>query len=103
MKQVNTCSIQVFRGTMQWGPMLGTLVLRVEHPNIVRKLVKSLDMGEPVFHAKKNACCRLQQQTKVHVLALVWHTTLKTAHKALNKGRSAPNQTIPLSITSSEC
>ena len=28
-------------------------VLRVEHPYIVGKLEKSLDMGEPTFHAKK--------------------------------------------------
>ena len=47
-----------------------TFVLRVEHPYIVRKLEKSLDMGELTFHAKKTACYRLQQQTKVDVLAL---------------------------------
>ena len=47
-----------------------TFVLGVEHPYIVRKLEKSLDMGELTFHAKKTACCRLQQQTKVDVLAL---------------------------------
>ena len=44
-----------------------TFVLRVEHLYIVRKLEKFLDMGEPTFHAKKTACYRLQQQTKVHV------------------------------------
>ena len=44
-----------------------TFVLGVEHPYIVRKLEKSLDMGELTFHAKKTACCRLQQQTKVDV------------------------------------
>ena len=57
-------------------------------------------MGEPTFHAKKTACYRLQQQTKV---ALVMQTTLKTAQKALNKGCSVQNQTISLSITSSDC
>ena len=44
-----------------------TFVLRVEHPYIVRKSEKSLDMGELTFHAEKTACCRLQQETKVHV------------------------------------
>ena len=57
-------------------------------------------MGEPTFHAKKTACYRLQQQTKV---ALAMQTTPKTAQKALNKGCSAWNQTISLSITSSNC
>ena len=37
-----------------------TFVLGVEHPYIVRKLEKSLDMGELTFHAKKTACYRLQ-------------------------------------------
>ena len=46
-------------------------VLRLEHPYIVAKLEKSLDMGEATFHAEKTACYQLQQQTKVHVLALV--------------------------------
>ena len=41
---------------VHWGSMLGTLVLRVEHPYIVRKSEKSLDMGEPTFHAEKTAC-----------------------------------------------
>ena len=41
-------------------------------------------MGEPTFHAEKTACCRLQQQTKVHVLDLVWLLS-RTAQKALNK------------------
>ena len=48
-----------------------TFVLRVKHSYIVRKSEKSLDMGELTFHAKKTTCCRLPQQTKVHVLALV--------------------------------
>ena len=47
-------------------------VLRVEHPYFVRKLDKSLDMGEPTFYAEKFACYQLQQETKVHVLALAW-------------------------------
>ena len=63
-----------------------TFVLRVEHPYLVRKLEKSLDVGELTFHGEKTACYRLQQQTKVHVLALAWQTILpKTAQKALNK------------------
>ena len=37
--------------------MLETLVLRVEHPYIVRKSEKSPDMGELTFHAEKTACC----------------------------------------------
>ena len=41
-----------------------TFVLRVEHPYVVRKLEKSLDMGELTFHAEKTACCRLQQETQ---------------------------------------
>ena len=39
--------------------------------------VESLDMGEPTFHAEKTACYRLQQQTKVRVLALALQTTLE--------------------------
>ena len=39
----------------------------VEHPYIVRKSEKFLDMDELTFHAKKTACWRLQQQTKLHV------------------------------------
>ena len=84
-------------GTNCWN----TFVIRVEHPYIVGKLVKSLDMGEPTFYAKKTAWYQLQQQTKA---ALAMQTTLKTAQKALNKGCSAWNQTISLTITSSaEC
>ena len=30
-----------------------TFVIRVEHPYIVGKSEKSLDMGEPTFHAEK--------------------------------------------------
>ena len=54
-------------------------VLRVEHLYIciVRK---SLDMGEPTFHAENTACYQLQKQTKVHVLSLVRQTS-KTAQK----------------------
>ena len=44
-----------------------TFVLGVEHPYIVRKLEKSLDMGELTFHAEKISCCRLQQETEVQV------------------------------------
>ena len=46
-------------GTNAWN----TFVLRVEHPYIVGKLEKSLDISEPTFHAEKTACYRLQQQT----------------------------------------
>ena len=60
-----------------------TFILRVEHRYIVRKSEISLDMGELTFHAKKTVCYQLQQQTKVHVLALVTQTTLETAQKAL--------------------
>ena len=44
-----------------------TFLQRVEHPYIVTKLVKFLDMGELTFHAEKTACWRLQQETEVHV------------------------------------
>ena len=36
-------------GTNAWN----TFVLRVKHPYTVRKSEKSLDMGEPIFHAEK--------------------------------------------------
>ena len=52
-----------------------TFVLRVEHPYIVGKSEKSLDMGGSTFHAKKTGCYRFQQQTKVHVLALAAQST----------------------------
>ena len=39
----------------------------VEYSYIVRKLEKPLDMGELTFDAEKTACCRLQQETKVHI------------------------------------
>ena len=51
IKQVSARSIQVCRGSM-----LGTLLLRVEHPYIVRKSENSQDMGELTFHAEKTAC-----------------------------------------------
>ena len=58
-------------------------VLSVEHPYIVGKSEKSLDVGEPpTFHAEKTACYRLQQRTKVHVLALVRQTTLENCTKS---------------------
>ena len=56
-----------------------TFVLRVEHRYIVRRSEKSLDMGEATFHTKKTACYRLQQQNKVHVLALLQQTTLENS------------------------
>ena len=66
IKQVSARSIEVCRGSMGFNAW-NTFVLRVEHPYIVRKSEKSLDMGELTFHAEKTACCRLQQETKVHV------------------------------------
>ena len=50
-----------------------TFVLSIEHLYIVGKLE-----SEPAFHAEKTSCYQLQQQTKVHVLALVTQTTLVT-------------------------
>ena len=54
IKQVSTRSIKV------WGSVgfnaCNTFVLRVEHPFIVRKSEKSLDMGELTFHTEKTAC-----------------------------------------------
>ena len=58
-----------------------TFVLRVEHPYIVRKSEKFLDKGELTFLAEKTACYQLQQQTKVHVLALAQQTTLENCTK----------------------
>ena len=66
MKQVSARSIQVCQGSMGFNAW-NTFVLRVEHPYIVRNLEKSLDMGELTFHAEKTACCRLQQENKVHI------------------------------------
>ena len=54
------------------GSILGTFSIGTTF----RKTEKSLDRGELAFHAKKTASCRLQQQTKVHVLALAQQTTL---------------------------
>ena len=36
-----------------WGSKLGALVLKIKHLYIVRKLEKSLDVGELTFHAEK--------------------------------------------------
>ena len=66
IKQVSARSMQVCRGSMGFNAW-NMFVLRVEHPYIVRKSDKSLDMGELTFHAEKTACWRLQQETKVHV------------------------------------
>ena len=65
-------------GTNAWN----TFVLRVEHSYIVGKSEKSLDTGEPTFHGEKTACYRLQQQTKVHVLALATQITLEKCTKS---------------------
>ena len=59
-----------------------TLVFSVERPYIVRKSEKSLDMGEPTFHAENTAYYQFQQQTKVHVLDLATQTTLKDCTKS---------------------
>ena len=75
IKQVSTRSIQVCQGSMGLNAW-NTFVPRVEHSYIVRKSEKSLDMGELTFHAKETACCRLQQETKVHILALARQTSL---------------------------
>ena len=54
IKQVSACSIQVCRGSMGFNAW-NTFVLRVEHPYIVRKSEKFLDMGELTFYAEKTA------------------------------------------------
>ena len=54
-------------------------------------------MGEPTFHAEKTACYQLQQQTKVHVLALAWQTSLKNCTKSTQWGCSTQNRMILLS------
>ena len=54
IKQVAARSIQVRRGSTGFNAW-NTFVLRVEHFYIVRKLEKSLDMGEPSFHSEKTA------------------------------------------------
>ena len=54
MKQVSARSIQVCRGSMGFNAW-NTFVLRIEHPYIVRKSEKFLDMGELTFHAEKTA------------------------------------------------
>ena len=82
IKQVSARSIQVCQGSMgfnAWNPF----VLRVEHPYTVRKLEKSLDMGEPFFHSEQTACDRLQQQTEVYALALAWQTIIKNCTKSI--------------------
>ena len=75
------------------------------HPYIARKSDESLDMSEFTFHADKSVCYQLQQQTKVHGLALAWQTILETAQKALNKGCSTLNELIPRALhhQTSEC
>ena len=52
--QVSARSIQVCRGSMRFNAW-NTFVLRVDHPYIVRKSEKFLDMGELTFHAEKTA------------------------------------------------
>ena len=82
IKQVSTRSIQVCRGSTgfnAWNPF----VLRVEHLCTIRKLEKSLEMGETSFHCKKTACYGLQQQTKVHALALARQTTIENCTKSI--------------------
>ena len=52
IKQVSACSIQVCQGSMRINAW-NTFVLRVEHPYIVRKFDKFLDMGELTFHTAR--------------------------------------------------
>ena len=54
-----------------------TFILRVEYRYIVRKSKKSLDVDEPTFHAKKTACYRLQQQTKVQSADFTEHCIIR--------------------------
>ena len=79
IKQVTARSIQVRWGSTRFNAW-NTFILRVEHPYIVRKLEK---LGEPSFHSEKTACYGLQQQTKVHFLALARQTTLKNCTKSI--------------------
>ena len=78
-------------------------MLLEEHPYIVKKVKKKIPgKCEPTL---ETSCYQLQQQTKVHVLALAWQTnTLENCTKAL-EGCSTRNQTILLTITctSSDC
>ena len=71
-----------------------TFVLTVEHPYIVRKLEKSLNMGELTLHTMKIPCYRLWQHTKVHVLALAQQINLENCTK--KQGCTSQNQTIPI-------
>ena len=81
IKQVSGRSIQVCWG-INGDQCLEHFVLKLKHPYIVGKSEKSLDIGEPTFHAEKTACYRLHQQTKVHVLALALQTTLENCTKS---------------------
>ena len=72
----------------------------MEYPYIVKRSEKFLDYGWAHLLCQDTACCRLQQQSKVNVLALAWQTTLQND---LNNCCSGLNRTISLSITSSDC
>ena len=75
VKQVNTRSIQLRWGSMRFDAW-NTFVPRVEHPYIFGKSEKSLDKGEPTFHAIAAA-----NQCKA-VLALAQQTTLENCTKS---------------------
>ena len=55
-----------------------TFVLRVEHPYIVRKSEKSLDMGALTFHAEKTACCMFSFSVANYSLKLHKKHSIKT-------------------------
>ena len=66
-KQVGACSIHICQGTNGDQCLEHFCFLRVEHPYIVGKSEKYLDVGEPTYHSKKTACYWLQVQTTVYI------------------------------------
>ena len=62
IQRLNKCALVAskFAGFNAWN----TFVLNVEHPYIVRKSKKSLDMGELTFHAKKNCVADCSRKPK---------------------------------------
>ena len=67
LKQLSTRSIAgVQWGSMgfnAWNTFFKGRTLKVQ----CQKVRKIFDMGELTFHAKKTACCQLQQETKIDV------------------------------------
>ena len=92
-KQVSTHSIQ-FAGESMGITAWNTFVPRVERPYIVRRSEKPRWTYLPCWEN-----CMLQI-VAANLSALAWQTTLENCTKALNKEW---NQTILLSITSSDC